>query len=266
MTKMIESFATMLLADAFWSTWEDDESVIDLITQEEREKFCRSYAGSGCEIVQGMECALEDLEIDIKPFLPLEVVQQIVDNVNEFWKNKYSVEELHEYCQRASHRLILGRIGHGVDADDDTHIAEMFEELGISTPPSSHEGAYEQGENLASKVEETLAVKYGHQWVKYSTSKYDILILAQKAGDGNSYFSIKAMNRSTFKSDWVTNMHSIVTVTGSSEWEKEFADWEMPFEEAIAKMQILEDKMKDSAFMEWFHKDLESDEEEFEWN
>jgi hypothetical protein len=266
MTEMIESFAIMLLADAFWSTWEDDESVIDLITQEEREKFRRSYAGEGCEIVQGMEYALEDLDIDIKPFLLLEMVQQIVDNVNEFWKGKYSVEQLHEYCQRASHRLILGQVGHGVTASDDPNIAEMFEELGISTPPSSHEGVHEQGENLARKVEETLALKYEHKWVDCQTSKYGIMILVQNLGNDDAWFSVKATNLNTFKFAWVTNMHSIVTVTGSSEWKKEFAVWEMPFEEAIAKMQILEDKMKDSAFMEWLHKDLESDEEEFEWN
>lgn len=266
MTEMIESFATMLLADSFWSCWEDNEFVIDLITYEERNKFRQSYAGSGCEITQGMKDAVCDLEMDLKQFLPLEMTQEIVLRVDKFWKGKYSVEQLHEYCERASHRLILGQIGHGVDADDDTHIAEMFDELGIETPRSSHEGAYEQGENLARKVEEILAQTYGHKWINCSTAKYDILILVQNV-DGQAYFSVKATNLQTFKSSWVTDAHCIVSATEGSKWKDEFADWEMTPEEALQKMQIIQEKIQNSAeFRESLHNELGTDEEEFEWD
>jgi hypothetical protein len=265
MSEMIKSFATMLLADAFWSEWEDDEFVIDLITQEERETFRRSYAGSGCEVVQGLEYVIEDLEIDIKPFLPISLVQKIVDHVNNAWSEKYSVEQLHEYCQRASHRLILGQIGHGVTATDDPNIGEMFEELEIKVPHSISEGAYEEGWSLVREVEQRLAHKAGHQWVKCSTSKYTCLILVQDIGNGKAWFSVKATSLDSFKSSWVTNMPSIVDVTASSKWKHEVADWEMPFDEAILKMRTLEEQMKVAAFKERINRDLEKDQEEFDW-
>lgn len=274
--EMIESFATMLLADSFWSRWEDNDLAIDLLTQEERNQFRQSYAGPGCEIVQGMQDGICDLEIDLQSFLPLEMTQKIVDSVNESWKGKYSVEQLHEYCERASHRLILGQVGHGVDADDDTDIAEMFKELGIEIPSGYYESPYEQAENLVRKVEETLAHKYGHEWVQCSTNKYDVLILVQNIGNGQAWFSVKATDLSTFKSAWVTNKHCIVSMTGSSKWEDEFADWEMPLEEAIIKKRMLEARMTNPFvhrspsgvlwFQEWFDREVAEDPfDEYEW-
>lgn len=159
---MIKGMAELLLVDAIASEANSESTDPGSLSEEhpyidwlEISGWLERSQENICDTVPG---TFKEYGLSLDPFLPLDLVEEIVAECNKFWGSKLSIEELYEYDEKAAHDLILQAVGHGVSPNDDPNIAAWIREHGVEVPRLSY---YESPYDEAYMALDALATAIG---------------------------------------------------------------------------------------------------------
>lgn len=148
---MYAALALTLLVDAYCGEIEDQES-----PHRGQYEVMRKF---GRELTTAVPDMAVHYGVDLTPHLPIETIKKMEATVNEKWAGNLTLFELYKHSEKMAHRLILGLIGHGVNADDDTEDAEWLERKGIDLDTlhgeyfeGAHDAGFALGEAFEKKV------------------------------------------------------------------------------------------------------------------
>jgi hypothetical protein len=112
------------------------------------------------DLTQSIPHVMQEYDVDIDKYLPMELVNKIIKAFDADWKGKLTVKELYDYDDQAAHRLMLGALGHGVNADDDRETEKWLKEKGIDKIKDVH---FENDFNKATEAYDELKTNYGKE-------------------------------------------------------------------------------------------------------
>jgi hypothetical protein len=101
------------------------------------------------DIVEEFKSASKDLHIDVKKYLPVELVKKMIHE----WESKTKVP-FKEMPSKEQHRLVLNCLGHGVSPFDDTDFFDWLEEhkFDAKAVEKSWHGSHAHFENDHNKI------------------------------------------------------------------------------------------------------------------
>lgn len=68
--------------------------------------------------------------LSVEPYLPIDLATEFVTALEKEWAGKLTLNELHEFDDKAIGRIALASMGHGVGPEDETETAEFLKEKG----------------------------------------------------------------------------------------------------------------------------------------
>lgn len=128
--------------------------------EQSNEEVRRAFVRSGEDVIECMRSTAEELEIDLVPYLPVDLIKEIDSELAKKSGGKASLEALYQADEQAAHRLVLNAVGHGVSPfDDDCDGADYLTANGITQKEISSlhmESPHEKGMELVDAVAEKM--------------------------------------------------------------------------------------------------------------
>ena len=107
-------------------------------------------------MTESLRDLIRERGVKYRDLLPTKIVERIGKHIDEQWKDQeFSFAELYDSEPQAAHREILGALGHGVSASDDSDVEAWLEELGVDPHPTRHlniDNDYNAAEKLISRL------------------------------------------------------------------------------------------------------------------
>ena len=128
---MREELALTLLADAVASEVENSDSEHSPIPEDLRDEMRAHIIRPQEDIVEMVRDEAARCGLDLEKFLPVELIDEMADAFLKASGGKLTLADLYEEDEQAAHRFVMGAEGHGINADDDTHMAEWLKEQGV---------------------------------------------------------------------------------------------------------------------------------------
>lgn len=123
------------------------------LTADQADLLMTSYLKQ-TELTESVPSLFSSFGLDVKNYLPIDLINRMEKRVNEEWRGKYSLKELYSDNPRAAHSLVLGLIGHGVSVTDYDDVKKKLDSLGLSKPY----GYFENDESKAIEAIDALGV------------------------------------------------------------------------------------------------------------